>query len=321
MFRRLIAVVLITAAAALAAGTTAGGATAGPLSPMGRQPRLVPSSEPGQTRDNPYLSPRGLRLRGTGGFDAVIVAIPAFGGEHAEARVEIGDSEGIVKYTVPANLAGEGIHANFGRYGRIDLRWVPNGGVRAVPSNCEGFRTRYFFSTGSYVGSVRFRGGRRFTKITARRVAWRRSWYPKDYECPLRVSEGQPGPGTILDAEGWVKRTRPIRIDAIQERAGARVQYQAAQFEQAGRMAIARYAFAFAGPKTLSVSSDFSTGEISPPAPFSGTGRFERTERARGTWRGDLSVEFIDHTTTRLDGGSFEAVLHSGYYEQHRRAR
>jgi hypothetical protein len=310
-------VVLVAAAAALVAGATAGGATAGLSSPLGWQPRPVPSPEPGQTRSNPYPSPRGLRLRGTGGFEAVIVAVPSFGGEHARTSVEIGDSEGIVKYTVPGNLAGEGIHANFGRYGRVDLRWVPNGGVRAVPSTCEGFRTRYFFSTGSYVGSVRFRGGSGFTKITARRVAWRRSWYPKDYGCPLRISEGQPGPGTILEVEGWVKRTRPIRIDAIQEQAGARVEYQAGQFEQAGRMAIARYAFAFAGSKTLSVSPDFSTGEISPPAPFSGTGRFERIERARGTWRGDLSVEFLDHTNTRLAGGSFEATLHSGYHEQH----
>jgi hypothetical protein len=83
---------------------------------------------------------------------------------------------------------------------------------------------------------------------------------------------------------------------------------------------IGRFAYVLGGPRTLSVGQGFRTAELSPPAPFAGTGRFERTQGARGTWLGDLSVEFPDGTEIRLADKSFEANLHSGYYEVHNRA-
>jgi hypothetical protein len=275
-----------------------------------------PEPEPGQTRAVPYRSPDGLVLHGSDGYEVIVGAEPAYRGRPAQALVEVNGAEGALKYTVRADLRGEGIRANFGRFGRIDLRWVPDGGVREVRANCGGLVARYFFATGAYIGSLRFRGGDRFTEVRAHRIRWRRSWYPRDYDCPVRVFEGFPGPGTILEAGHAREISEPIHLDVIQNHAGERVAYQAMQSETAGRVRIVRYAFVLGGPKTITVAPDFRTAEISPPAPFSGTGRFERTEHARGTWLGDLAVEFPDHRHLRLTGRAFEAVLHSGFHEQ-----
>jgi hypothetical protein len=83
-------------------------------------------------------------------------------------------------------------------------------------------------------------------------------------------------------------------------------------------MQITRYAYVRGAPKTLTVGHGFRTAEISPPAPFSGTGTFARTDRAHGTWLGDLAVEFPDHEHAALAGRAFEATLRSSYREEHR---
>lgn len=85
--------------------------------------------------------------------------------------------------------------------------------------------------------------------------------------------------------------------------------------ERLGRITVSREAFVEGKPSTLTVPSSYRTGELSPPAPFSGTGLFERTEHAKGTWLGDLSVEFPDGFVQPLAGPSFEATLHSGFHE------
>ncbi len=303
---------------ALALMLTAGSAMASPSRRPQREAAAAPEPEPGQTRDDPYPSPLGLVLRGTNGYETVVGAIPAYRGTPSEALVQMSGARGVVKYIVPANLSGEGIHANFGRYGRVALRWVPDGGVGEVRARCEGFLVRHFFATGAYVGTVHLRGGNGFTDVTAHRIRWRRSWYSTHYGCLLHVSEGMPGPGTILEAGGIHDFWEPVHLDVIQNGPRQRVEYEARQHEKVGRMDITRYAFALGGPKTLTVGPGFRTGEISPPAPFSGTGRFERAalRGARGTWRGNLSVEFPDRTHLRLTGKAFEAVLHSGYHEQ-----
>jgi hypothetical protein len=302
VFRRTLTGVLV-AALLLLATTGAAGAT--------------PEPPPGYTRGEPIPSPRGLFLRASHGFGVIIGAVPPERGEHARVSVEIEGREGTVRYSVDGNPAGEGIRADLGRFGHLDLRWVPNGNVREIHGKCSGYPWHEFFDAGAYVGTVDIHGGDGFTEVTAHRVAWRPDWYGPHARCGIGVSEGFPGPGAILEAGHAHDIFGPIHLFVVQDAPGARVSYSVRESEHIGRIAVTHSAFAVGGPKTISVGPGFRTGEISPPFPFSGTGRFERIEHATGTWLGDLGVEFLDHKKQRLAGKSFEGIFHSGYYELH----
>jgi hypothetical protein len=277
----------------------------------------APEPPPGLSHDDPRPSPNGLFLRGSHGLGIIVTAVPPERGGHPKVSVEIVGRDGTVGYSVDGNLAGEGIHGDLGRFGRVDLRWKPNGNVREIHGNCGGFPWREFFEAGSYIGTVHIRGGDGFTEATAHRIAWRRDWYGPHARCGLTVSEGFPGPGTIIEAGHAHDISGRLHLFVVQDGAGTDVTYSARESEVVGSVTVTRSAFAEGGPKTIAVGPGFRTGEISPPAPFSGTGRFERIEHATGTWRGDLSVEFLDHKKQRLAGKAFEGVLHSGYYEVH----
>jgi hypothetical protein len=201
---------------------TAGSAAAG-----------VPGPTPGHSHDHPYSSPGGLVLAGSHGYEIIVAALPAERGSHAEARMRMVGPTTDIAYTVPANLTGEGIHANFGRFGQVDLRWIPNGGVREVKSHCGGgFGVgRFFFATGFYVGTVDLHGGSGFSQVTAHRIPWRRAWYPRDYQCLIGVSEGMPGPGAILGA--GLRHGDSIELFVAQNGYEERVQTYFHQIERA----------------------------------------------------------------------------------------
>jgi hypothetical protein len=281
--------------------------------------RNAVEGEVGLSHDDPRPSPLGLAVRGTNGDEVVVQAVAPTDGNGPRVWVTATGTNGSVKYSAPADLSHEGIRSNLGRYGRINLRWVPNGRVREVRMRCRsaGLYER-FFDAGAYVGAFRFRGGGGFTNLHLHRVAWRRSWYGVGNTCPRGfISEGYPGPGAILEAGRRGNIFFPIHMFVVKPEAGARVSYNLSDFRIEHGIKITRSAFVSGGTMTLIVASDWATGQISPPAPFFGTGVFERTEHAKGTWTGDLGVEFPDSTKLKLAGDAFEATLHSGYYQLH----
>jgi hypothetical protein len=275
------------------------------------------AAEVGLTHEDPRPSPLGLAVRGINGDEVVVQAVAPTDGNGPRIWVTATGKNGSVKYSAPADLSHEGIRSNLGRYGRIDLGWVPNGRVREVRVRCRSVGlSKKFFDAGAYVGTFRFRAGGGFTSVHLHRVAWRRSWYGIGNSCPRGfISEGYPGPGVILEAGRRGNIFSPIHMFVVKPEAGARVSYNLSDFRIEHGIKITRSAFVSGGTKTLTVASGWATAHISPPAPFYGTASFERVKKAKGRLTGDLGVEFLDHTKLRLTGGRFEALLHSGYYE------
>jgi hypothetical protein len=281
------------------------------------EPEIEPTPEamPGQTRADPLLSPHGLLVRGSNGYTLVINATEGRGSASARVRVDASGGQGTVHYSAPADLSGEGIQANLGRFGRIDLRWVPDGRVREVTGKCRAYKTHVYFATGRYVGKLRFRGGNDFSEAVATKVVWRRRWYGENLGCAHSISEGFPGPGAILYAGGAGSTVRP-GFSMVENGPGQGIEYFASQRERVGQIELTRDAFASGGPKTLNFLPSFKSAEVVPPAPFSGSAVFSRQEHARGTWLGDLSVDFPDRSDVHLAGTQFEAIFHSGFHEE-----
>lgn len=60
--------------------------------------------------------------------------------------------------------------------------------------------------------------------------------------------------------------------------------------ERRGRMRIRRTVFEFAGAENFKFDESLTEATVTPPAPFAGMGRFERTAGGTGSWSGSLSV-------------------------------
>jgi hypothetical protein len=305
LMRRPLTLILVVLAAATVLASAAPCAVA----------RRAGGTEAGLRHTDPMPSPLGLAVRGSDGGEIDVEAVLPRDGNGPRVWVTASTASGSVKYSAPADLTDEAIRSNLGRYGRINLRWVPDGRVREVRVRCRTGVYKRFYDAGAYVGTLRFRAGGGFTSVRLHRIAWRRSWYGGT--CPSDVSEGFPGPGVILEAGRSGNLFSPIHMFVVKPEAGARVSYDLSDFRIEDGIKLTRTAFASGAPKTLTVGPDWASGTISPPAPFFGSGLFERTEKAKGTWTGDLGVEFPDHTRLSLAGPGFEAILHSGYYELH----
>ncbi|HTR75922.1 MAG TPA: hypothetical protein VMH33_11785 [Solirubrobacterales bacterium] len=313
MLKRLLVGLVVTAF--LVVTTAAFGAS--PPSASSESAKEVREATPGATPGNPFPSPHGLRIRGAHGYSIVLNASPGASGNVGRLHVAASGRAGRVYYSARVDLRNEGLKANLGRFGRVDLRWVPAGGVSEVTERCHHHPRRFFFVTGAYVGTLRFRGGRGFTTARARRVVWRRAWYADASICSLGIQEGTPGPGEHLEAgaKGTKKLWQsPTSLDMVQEKQGAPIAYEARQNERVGQVGLERVAWAWAGGKTLNFEPDFSSAEIHPPAPFSGSARFEATKGSRGSWLGDLLVDFPDRPDVRLAGKTFEASFESYFH-------
>lgn len=275
----------------------------------------TPAPIEGSTRADPQPSPRAFVVKGSNEFEVIVYAAPAKRSGSGTVTVRAEGPTGIVSYSVRGDLAQEGIKANFGRFGRIDLHWLPSGAVRRTHGTCAGYPWSRFWDAGAYVGSFRFRGAGGFTEANTRRVVWRRSWYGPHSVCGVGISEGFPGPGKFLTAMPVGGGQSAPHLSVVQNGPREKVSCGAWMTEMLGRITVFREAFAEGKPAILTVPSSFRTGELSPPTPFSGTGHFERTEHAKGTWLGDLNVEFPDGFVQSLAGPSYEANLHSGFHE------
>jgi len=299
-----LAAVLFIAALGLGAGTTPAQAT-----------DLVP---PGFTRANPLPSPGAFVIHGTNGYAIGIAVEPAYRGEPNRVFVQIVNSMGVVTYIGPARLDGERIQANLGRFGSVNMRWHPNGRVGVLPIRCRYTHSHVYIAEGTYRGSVHIIGENGFTTATAHRVGGKTGWYHVG-GCNYITSEGFPGGGILLEAsifESRLPKDAYRYLSVVQNQPREQVSYYAAMGERRGRLAIGYRAYALGRPKTLTVDNRLDTGTISPPAPFSGTGTFERIARHRpGRWRGNLTVDFPGRPDAPLAGKDFGATLLHGYRE------
>ncbi len=273
---------------------------------------------PGLSRANPLPSPGVFIIHGSNGYTIGVGAAPAYRGKPNRVYVEIVNRVSDATYIAPARLAGEAIKANLGPFGKINVRWHPNGRVRVLPIRCKHHRSRVYVAEGSYRGSVHIVGENGFTTATVHQIRGKTGWDSVG-GCGYETSEGFPGPGILLEAsifESRLPKDSYRYLSVVQNRPGERVSYFAAMGEKRGQLAIGLRAYVLGRPKTLVVDNPLETGSISPPAPFSGTGTFERIAKHRpGRWRGNLTVDFPGRPDVPLTGKNFGATLMHGFRE------
>ncbi|HET7417381.1 MAG TPA: hypothetical protein VFJ61_07155 [Solirubrobacterales bacterium] len=268
---------------------------------------------------DPIPSPAAFAVRGTHGYTISVFADLGRGPQSSRVLVSALGRHGRVSVSARADLTEEGIRADLGRFGRVDMAWVPNGQPEETRTRCRSFPpTAVWFAGGEYVGSFSFHGEKDFTSVEVSAVDGRKGWW-RYLQCGYVTNEGYPGSGILLDAERssqGAKEGSYRFLSIVQNHPGEKVSYYAEIGEKSGPLQVSRAVYGLGGRGTLRVRRQLEKAEVRPPFPFSGRGVFERVKRrGPGTWRGNLSADFPGRTRVLLAGRAWSATLVHGFRE------
>ncbi len=241
----------------------------------------------------------------------------------------VGDDQE-VSYTTQRAGHSTTIHASFGRFGVIAIRFIPSGKVlRAQAPSCSGGSGSSVVVTrlGTFVGRIRFRGEGGYTTADASRAAGGVG----DFDGPLREGERIPCEPSLGGFPGHFEESaaaKPVHLIAKDRHrdisfevspsspSSADSSPQIYSFgdlgtELRGTLLIAR-TVAVRGPASDFVfDNSLSTATVTPPLPFTGTAKFQR--RAGGPrWTGTLTGPLPGRGIVRLAGPGFTGELRAG---------
>jgi hypothetical protein len=250
-----------------------------------------------------------FKLKTASGFT---VRVAAFGSS-------VGVLVGRGKHDVSGYLArgvatSRRLQASFGRFGRLEMRFHPS----TVPSKpgarpgCRG-RHRHPELPGTWEGTLRFKSDGGYVSVDVHRalgsIRRRGELCPSHRPRPATASSGPFSSFSLDDsvAAGWHQGLEGAQVMGFEARKG--VLYLAFAQQAFGSVAILRVASVLAKPGTLSVNSALTHAEISPPAPFHGTGTYTAAPDGTTAWAGSLTVNFPGSPRFPLTGERFKAEV------------
>lgn len=204
-------------------------------------------------------------------------------------------------YVVRGKVGPTAIHAGFGALGRVDMRFRQSGGVTYGKrhQHCIGAH-RYKIRPGVFVGSVRFRGEGGYVSAKVHRVKGN-VVTPRFLKCFDSLFEKLEGGG---ERHGGVKRHKVTRLYSFvrsgltailfsaSER-GGKAGFLAEMEQTVGSLGVFRGVAVRASPAAFAFDNALSSAGITPPAPFSGSGSFQRGATGAKSWTGSLAVSFL----------------------------
>jgi hypothetical protein len=249
-----------------------------------------------------------------GGYDATafIKASKSGGSPHGAAWST---------YIARGKVSPTAIHADFGDLGSAAMRFRPSGKVTYSRRHrgCLG-PDRYTIRSGVFTGSVRFHGEGGYTsaevhrvkgKVTTPRLLICRDTFFDQFRQESRTHAA-------------VKKAKLTRLDAY-ERSGltstlfdAAARHGKAGFlaeteQSVGPLGIFRGVFVHGSPATFAFDDALSLAGVTPPAPFSGSGSFQRGPTGAKSWTGSLAVSFPGAPDVPLIDSRFKTQLTRGW--------
>jgi hypothetical protein len=260
----------------------------------------------GPAQAEPPPTPAGFRLPATNGFSLSIL-----GGQNPRTGAGfvflfVRSSHAKVLYVSPATVTPASIEADLGPVGRIDVDFVPSGQTRTEANPCGG---PVSFDSGSYVGTIDFEGENDYSEAhaTSARGDVKAA---ASLICAGPRSEGTGGhsPGALLT----VRRSQSPRFDfeAMKNSQTRPARFGASIEERRGSMRISRIVQVTAGASAFDYDVAGGFADVRPPAPFSGGATYDRSDKGRVTWRGDLTVDFPGRANVSLTGAGARAGMH-----------
>jgi hypothetical protein len=203
----------------------------------------------------------------------------------------------------------EHLRATFGKFGEVSMHF------RRAPS--QRVTKKCFFGRllvkqhGVFVGKLRFRGEDGYLSVRlhrakggilrpGRRCHVRHHHFDRaDFEALF----AKPEAAMLSIAREGVDSTAMLAIAD-----GKRSAFFAADEESRGKLAIVRLAMV-RKPGRVHINEAITSGTLTPPPPFHGSGRYRAFPDGSVTWSGGLSVNFPGAPRFPLTGPSFETLL------------
>lgn len=266
-----------------------------------------------------------FRARGTNGFRIYVTGSPRGVRLIASRRHEA------AAYLDRLGIANQnGIHADFGRVGKIDLRFHPLRKARRTlgqPADGTGCDLKLKDKYGYFTGTVVFRGEEGFTTLRKRKV-YGRAAPAQRLKCiagpgPLHLSAQRTYSGD--QPELSIVSLYPLRsfiaggeaISGIRSlvRSGVSlnlaklpptgVPFRAESIQEYGRVVVMRLLVA-KGPRTSLVTGPHKSAIVTPPEPFSGKGEYNGCPtRSDAVWRGAVKVSLPGLSDITYGGNRF----------------
>jgi hypothetical protein len=215
-----------------------------------------------------------------------------------------------------AKIKGDQFSATFGRLGKVRVRFHESQGRRGIARRSLLCGRGDKSISGVFIGEVRFRGERGFTKTDKTRafgaIRLPRKRGAKDCD-PMRGKEQSPslldahgkyrltgfflggrksvrfagGPGAISEIIGWERQVGvPLGLAAIAKQP---VPFTAVGLRREPGLQVVRLAAAGGSEKALAIGRN-NVAQVNPPAPFVGSGQMDICRLT--SWHGDLRIHF-----------------------------
>ncbi|HZJ10136.1 MAG TPA: hypothetical protein VFD39_10605 [Trueperaceae bacterium] len=242
-------------------------------------------------------STTGFKVRASNGY------LVQVGGSARRVTLTASGPAGTATYSVPGKISGREISANFGKRGRVDVSFRPSRRMRleTAPNRCKGKPrvTRW----GVFVGTIRFKGERGYTRVRTTRAAGRTQATPR-WKCKRRRGstggrkppklpsqpDGQSEDAVVLEISNRRTGVEAGIIDLTPKQDGGFTLVIVGAEERRKRMQISRFAFELAQRHVLSVDDALTTATVAPSAVLLGTGTFQRNPGGPVTGSGSLAA-------------------------------
>jgi hypothetical protein len=291
-----LALMVSVASAALA---DSGGASAGqpPRHPVEVEPRFQ------------FMGTHGYRL-----LVSARAATVTIGVTHKSSTSHSGSS---TTYVARGTAGPNGIHANFRKFGKVDVKFHPTAeAVRGLPPDCFGGTTGAATIPGYFTGTVDFEGQGGYTVGHSRRVKGEVVLPPTE-QCPLVAGGTNP---LVEDpaAELPPAKTR-MTLSALNKagtggllfvaRRAGKTGFYAERFGTVGRIGLLSYDYALGPRSSFTSDPQVSFGKVEPPKPFVGSATLKRGPHGKRAWTGDLEAIFPGGEAVPLTGTDFHTTL------------
>lgn len=224
-----------------------------------------------------------------------------------KASLTAQSDEGTVIYKGKGSLVDGRIHFGLGKLGKINVRFKPDGSVDYLrpPKSCKG--REQAIRGGAFVGSIKFRGERGYTRLNVHRVYGTLA-SPRSWKCPDTPVRRPGSAANLLVALGAFTPHSQVVFAAIggPEQLPLRF-FVAGTLERQGAMRIDRSVLVEGKPVSFDFLTDLSSATVSPPRPFAGTASFKRNADGSTEWFGTLSVALPGIGSIALTGPTFRA--------------
>ncbi|HEV7771228.1 MAG TPA: hypothetical protein VGO66_11310 [Solirubrobacterales bacterium] len=251
----------------------------------------------------PLPVPGAFRLAASNGYILYMVGIPPRGDRSGALLISASAKGKGVTYKIPAVVTETSIQSDLGELGEISVTFHRSNHATTVPCGERAIR----FDSGNYEGTIDFHGEEGYTTAEATTVPGNIDYWISGF-CGGSSSEGFSG--RSRGAALYVRNPAlGPEMSISNRRPGAATQIAASMSEYSNGTSIERFTSLWMPGGGFTYDRHLRTATVRPPAPFTGSARFDLRKKAGQRWSGDLTVDLPGRADVPLTGASLRAAL------------